>query len=175
MQTTLIMKEDMVPAMPGSFTVWEDNKRVFEIERERPSLTHRTKITDAQSQKVIMAVRKNVCTVPVSFSFEDSSNKRVVDLEGKFFVPYSGAESVAHMVNAETGSKTDLTMKGSYMNRHAVIKDENGEVLVRMISNVFEVRNIVGFRRTYELKIRAGVDLSLAVAMIVALHEREQQ
>jgi uncharacterized protein YxjI len=174
-QTTITIKEDMLPFLPGSFTVYQGSRRVFEIDRERPSLTRRTNIIDATSQKIIMTVRKNICTVPVSFSFEDASGKRVVDLQGEFFVPYSGAQSTAHMVNAETGNKMDLTMKGSYMNRHAVIKDEHGDVLVRMISNVFEARNLVGHRRTYELKVRAGVDLSLAVAMIVALHDREER
>ena len=174
-QTTLIMTEDMLPNLPGSFTVWNGDQRIFEVDRERPSLTHRTNIIDAETQAPIMALRKNLYNVPVSFSMEDSNGKRVVDLQGEFFVPYSGSESTAHLINAETGSKVDLKMKGSYMNRHAVIKDGNGEVLVRMICDVFQGRNLVGHRRTYTLKVRAGVDLSLAVAMIVALHERDQK
>jgi hypothetical protein len=174
-QVTLMIREDMLPNLPGSFTVFKDNQRLFEVDRERPSATHRTNIVDAETQTVIMAVRKNFGTIPVSFSFEDPSGKRLVDLEGEFFVPHSGAKSTAHMINAETGNKLDLSMKGSYLNRHAVIKDENGEVLVRMISNIFEARSIVGHRRTYELKVRAGVDLSLAVAMIIALHCRESK
>jgi len=172
--TTLVMKEDLVPYLPGSFTVWTGNARLFEIDRERPSLTHRTNIIDAQSQELVMAVRKNLCNVPVSFTFEDPCGKRILDLQGEFFVPYSGSKSTAHMVNAETGDKIDLTMKGSYMNRHAIIKDESGHILVRMTSNIFEARNLVGHRRTYELTVQAGVDLSLAVAMILSLHEREQ-
>jgi uncharacterized protein YxjI len=173
--TKLVMKEDMIPYLPGSFTVWQNNKRVFEIDRERPSLTHRTNIVDAESQQMVLSVRKNLCNVPVSFTFEDAGSKKIVDLQGDFFIPYSGAKSTAHLVNAETAMRTTLTMKGSYMNRHAVIKNEEGEVVVRMLSNVFEGRNLVGHRRTYELTVQAGFDISLAVAMIVALHEREQQ
>lgn len=173
-QTTLIMKEDLLN-LPGSFTVYRGEQAIFEIDRQRPSMTHRTNIIDAETQAPIMAVRKNVATMPVSFSFEDASEKRLVDLQGEFFVPYSGAKSTAHLINAETGRNISLMMKGSYMNRHAVIKDESGEVLVRMISNVLDARSLVAHRRTYEIKVRAGVDLSFAVAMIVALHEREQQ
>lgn len=172
--TTLLMKEDLIPYLPGSFTVWQGNQRVFEIDRERPSMTHRTNIIDAQSREKVIAVRKNIYNVPISFTFEDPDSKKVVDLQGEFFVPYSGAKSTANMVNAETGSKTTLTMKGSYMNRHAVVKNEAGEVLARMTSNVFEARNLVGHRRTYEVTIRPGADVALMIAMIVALHEREQ-
>lgn len=173
--TKLTMKEDLIPYLPGSFTVWQGNKRLFEIDRERPSLTHRTDIIDAQSKQLIMAVRRDICSIPVSFAFEDCNSRKIVDLQGDFFVPYSGAKSTAHMVNAESGRQTTLMMKGSYMNRHAVIKNEEGEVVMRMLSNVFEARNLVGHRRTYELTVQAGFDLSLAVAMILALHEREQQ
>lgn len=173
--TKLVLKEDMIPYLPGSFTVWQDNKRLFEVDRERPSLTHRTNIIDTETQQLVLAVRKNVCNVPVSFTFEDCSSKKIVDLQGDFFVPYSGAKSTAHLINAETGMRTTLAMKGSYMNRHAVIKNEDGQVVVRVLSNIFETRNLIVHRRTYELTVQAGFDISLAVAMTVALHEREQQ
>lgn len=171
--TSLLMKEDLVPYLPGSFTVWQGNQRVFEVDRERPSMTHRTNIIDAQSRELVMGVRKNICNRPLSFTFEDPRSKKIVDLQGEFFVPYSGAKSTAHMVNAETGNKMSLMMKGSYMNRHAVIKNEAGEVLARMQSNIMEARNLVGHRRTYEVTVQPGVDVSLVIAMIVALHERE--
>jgi hypothetical protein len=173
--TKLVMKEDMIPYLPGSFTVWQDSTKIFEIDRERPSLTHRTNIIDARTQDFALAVRRNIYSAPVSYSFEDCSSKKVVDLQGEFFVPCSGAKLTAHMVNAETGKRTTLTMKGSYLNRHAIIKDESGRVMVRMLSNIFEGRNMVGHRRKYELTIQPGFDIALAVAMTVALHEREQQ
>jgi uncharacterized protein YxjI len=41
-----------------------------------------------------------------------------------------------------------------------------------MTSNIFELRNVVGGRRTYNVTIRAGLDMAMVVGLIVALDAR---
>jgi uncharacterized protein YxjI len=170
----LTIKEDGLPNLSESFTIFNGGSPLFKIDRQRPSRRHRQQMIDLQTGELIMSLRKNFGTLPRSFEFFDPSNNRVLDLQGNFFVPATGAKSRAFMMNAETGQKTELVMKSSYKNRHATIRDANDEVLVDMESDFFGVRNLVGGRRTYKIAVRAGVDMALAVALIVALDARAQ-
>jgi hypothetical protein len=90
------------------------------------------------------------------------------------FVPATGAKSTAFLMNAETGQKTELVMKSSFKSRHATIRDANDEVLVDMDSDIFDVKSLVVGKRTYKIVVRAGMDMALAVALIVALDARAQ-
>lgn len=173
--TSLTIREDGLPHLPDSFTVSNGDTTLFKVHRDRPSFRHRQEIIDAQTQQPVMTVCRNVGTLPRSFIFVDPERNRIVDLQGSFFVPYTGAKSSAFLLNAETGQKIELLMQGSYRNRHAVIKNkETDEILVTMTSNIFELRNIVGGRRTYNVTIRAGLDMAIVVGLIVALDARAQ-
>jgi hypothetical protein len=94
------------------------------VHRDRPSFHHRQQIVDATTDETIFTVQRNVGTLPSSFTFVDPEGTRIVDLQGNFFRPYTGAKSSASRLNAETGRKIDLLMHGSYRNRHAVIKNK---------------------------------------------------
>lgn len=116
-----------------------------------------------------MTIRRNLGTLPRSFTFLDPTGNRIVDLQGNFFVPFTGAKSTVFLLNA-AGQKVELSMQGSFQNRHAVIKNSEGDELVTMSSD-FELRDLVG-RRTYTVDIRAGVDMAVVVGLIVALDAR---
>lgn len=171
--TTLTIREVGFPNFSDSFTVSNGSEQIFNVHRERPTIGWRQHITDAHTNAPVMTIRRNLGQLPVSYRFEDPAGAKVVDLRGNFFLPHTGAKSSAFLLNSETGEKTELAMRGSYRNRHATITNKaTGEVLVEMKSNIFEVRNVVGSRRTYEVTVRAGMDLVLAVGMIIALDAR---
>jgi uncharacterized protein YxjI len=170
----LIIKEDGLPRLSESFTIFNGESPLFKIDRQRPSGRHRQEMTDLQTGEPIMSIRKKVGTLPPSFELYDHSNNRVLDLQGNFFMPATGAKSRACLMNAETGQKTELVMKSSFKNRHATIRDANDEVLVDMDSDFFGVKSLVDGRRTYKTVVRAGVDMALAVALNVALDARAQ-
>ena len=173
--TTLTIRETGIPSFEGSFMVSDGTKDLFRVHHKVPSFRHKQHIIDQQTGEAIFTVRRNVGSRPRSYIFEDPSGKQVVDLQGNFFVPFSGAESTACLINAETGSRIALSMKGSYRNRHATIKDaESGEVLVNVESDVLELRNVLGGRRTYSVTVRGGVDLAMVTGLVVALDARAE-
>ena len=173
--TTLTIREDGFPSLGSSFSVTKDNTPIFTVDRERPSFRNRQHIIDASTQKPIYTVQRYIGNLARSFSFVDPNGTRIVDLQGNFFVPYTGAKSSAFLLSAETGEKVELMMHGSYRNRDAAITNkETGEVLVEMKSNIFELRNVVGGRRTYTVTIRAGLDMAMVVGLIIALDARAQ-
>ena len=171
--TTLTIREVGFPYLSDSFTVSNNNEEIFNIRRERPAIGRPQHITDSKTKDPIMTIRRNIGQLPMSYRCEDPKGAKVLDLQGNFFRPYTGAKSSAFLLNSETGEKIELSMRGSYRNRHASITNKaTGKVLVEMTSDIFEGRNVLGGRRTYQVKVRAGMDLVIAVAMIVALDAR---
>lgn len=170
---TLTIREVSFPHLSDSFTVSESGNEILSVNRERPALGWRQTIRDTKANTSLMTLRRNFGQIPISYSCFDPNETKVLDLQGNFSVPFSGAKSSAFLLNAETGEHLELSMHGSHRNRHATIKNATTqEVLVSMESDIFEARNIVGGRRTYTVTIKAGVDRVLAVAMIMALDAR---
>lgn len=173
---TLVIREVGLPHFSDSFTVTNKTTEaeLFNIKRERPAIGWRQHITDATTNAPVVTLRRNLGQLPVSYRCLDPTNgDKVMDLQGNFFVPFTGSESTATMLNTATGEKAELEMKGSYRNRHArILNKATGETLVEMKSQVLELRNVAGGRRTYEVVVREGMDLVVAVAMIVALDAR---
>lgn len=173
--TTLTVRENSLPSLPDSFTVANGTTPIFNIHRERPSLRRQQIVTDARTSAPVMTVRHNVGTLPASYTFVDPSDNRILDLQGNFFIPNTGSRSTAFLLNSETGQKIELALQGSYRNHKGMITNkETGEVLVTMKSNIFELRNVVGGRRTYTVTIRAGIDMAVVTGLIVALDARAQ-
>ena len=173
--TTLTIRETGYPSFEGSFIISDGTTELFRVHHQVPSFRHKQHIIDQRTGEPIFTVRRNAGSRPRSYVFEDPSGNKVVDLQGNFFVPFSGAESTACLINAETGSRMALSMKGSWRNRHASIKDaDSGEVLVNVQSDVLEFRNVLGGRRTYSVTVRGGVDLAMVTGLVVALDARAE-
>ena len=173
--TTLTIRENSLPSLPDSFTVTNGATHIFNVHRERPSLRRQQIITDARTSAPVMTVSHNVGTLPASYTFVDASDNRILDLQGSFFIPWTGSKSSAFLLNGETGQKIELGLQGSHRNRKGTITNkETGEVLVMMKSNIFELGNVVGGRRTYTVTIRAGMDMAVVTGLIVALDARAQ-
>jgi hypothetical protein len=163
------------PKLNSSFQVFNSdiNQQLFTIHRERPSFTNRQVLIDAQTQEPILSVRRSPGTLPVSFTFSDSDDSKILSLNGEFYVPTQGSKATAVFTNAISSLGSNLSMKSSWRNRHAVISNnETGEVLATMSSELLNVKNVVGRRRTYNVQISAGVDMALIVGMFVALDAR---
>lgn len=120
-----------------------------------------------------MTVRRDVGKLPLSYRFDDDSETKILDLQGNFSVPLQGARATAFFTNAIDQSSVQLSMQGSWRNRHAVIKNVvTDEVVATMNSELLNARNLVGSRRTYEVSVAAGIDLAVVTAMIVSLDAR---
>ncbi len=105
--TTLIIREWSVPHFSESFSVHVaaaggQSAPIFNIERDIPSFKHRQKVTEASTGKAIMSITRNVGSLPRSFWFEDPNGAKILDLQGDFFVPFTGAKSRALFKNAAT-------------------------------------------------------------------------
>jgi hypothetical protein len=176
--TNLEIRENSIPNLPDSFlvsTIIEGvDTPLFKVHRSYPSWHKKQVIIDAKTDVEIMTVQRNPYSFPQSFDFIDPSDKRVCDVQGNFFMPYTGGKSTASFINASTGEKIELVVKGSWKNQMGAIKDAQGNILCKMESNIFELRNLVGGRRTYNLTVREGMDLVIAVGLICAMDARER-
>ena len=180
--TTLIIREASVPHFQGSFSVSlaDSETSIFHITREIPSFRHKQNVIDARTNLQIMTIRRNAGTLPRSFWFEDPTGKKICDVQGEFFVPFTGAKSKALFKNAaavdsavERAGVTELCMQGSYRNRHAEIKDKSsGQMVATVRCNLWNQRFLAGGRRTYVASVRAGVDMAVVAGMITALDTR---
>lgn len=173
--TTLQIKETGLPHGSSSFKVLaSDDTELFFVHRERPSWRGRQVITDCRDPDTpLLTIRKLANQRPTSYWFADSLDTDILEIHGKFYIPYKGAKSVATFTNAVDRTKVKLSMQGSYRNKHAMVKnEETGEVLVTMSSEVLNAKALLGRRRDYSVDIAGGVDIILAIAMIVALDAR---
>jgi hypothetical protein len=175
--TTLKIREASLPNLPDSFVVSTAidgvDTPLFKVHRAYPSWHKKQAILDAKTEQEIMTVQRNPYSLPQSFSFLDPSGNRICDIRGNFFVPYTGGKSTASFLNCGTGEKVELVVKGSWKNQMGAIK-MNGEVICSMESDIFEVRNVVGGRRTYRVQVREGMDLCMAVGFVCAMDGRER-
>jgi len=180
--TTLIIRESSIPHFSDSFSIHlaDTEAPIFHIRREIPSFRHKQNLIDARTNQPIMRIRRNVGTLPRSYWFEDPEGKKICDVQGDFFVPFTGAKSRALFKNAAAGvggrdvaETTELDMQGSYRNRHAEIKDKpTGQMVATVRCNLWNKRFLAGGRRTYVASIRAGVDMATIVGLITALDAR---
>lgn len=176
-RTSLTIREDSLPRLPGSFTVTSNGQQhpLFLIERSRPSRTHRQELLLPSDPfgTPLLTLRRNVGHLPISYRVEDPTGTTVLDLQGNFFVPFTGAKSTGYLIDPVRGDRIELAVKGSYRNRTGIIINAaTGEELVSMQSNIFQARTIVGGRRTYEVGVKEGMDLALAVMLVVAMDAR---
>lgn len=171
--TALGIRETSLPSLSGSFSISAGSQELFTVSRERLSYSERRVLFDAQTGATLLTLRRNVGHVPISYRVEDPTGATVLDLQGGFFVPFTGAKSAAYLIDPATGRKVHLAIKGSYRNRKgAVVNAETGEELVKMESALFEARNFLTGRRTYRLEVSEGMDMALAVMIIVAMDAR---
>ena len=103
--TTLIIREWSVPHFSESFSVHVaaiggQSAPIFNIERDIPSFKHRQKVTDATTGRAIMNINRNIGQLPRSYNFEDPTGAKILELQGDFFVPFTGAKSRALFRNA---------------------------------------------------------------------------
>ena len=186
--TTIVIAEASLPKLGSSFLVTtqasadvaaEPTQELFQVKRARPSLHNDQTIWDATTDQAVLTVRRDLLTLPKGFRFEDPADKTILNLPGHFFVPTQGTRAFASFINASTGTEIKLFMRGSYHNRHATIHledpstgDKEGYLLAKIDSEILNARAILGGRRTYEVKIAAGVDVALITGMVIALDAR---
>lgn len=181
--TTLVIREVSLPHFSESFSVHlgEDPAPIFHVTRQIPSFRRKQQLIDASSSQPIMTIRRHAGTKPRSFSFEDPTGARILNLYGDFYVPFTGAKSHALFKNAAaggmpgvcSGNNVELLMQGSYRNRHAEIKEKtSGETVATVRCNLWNKRFLAGGRRTYVACLRAGLDMAVIVGMISAMDQR---
>ena len=186
--TTIIIAEGSLPNLAHNFVVaiqasadvaTGPTQELFHVKRVRPSIHHDRTIWDAATDQEVLTVRRDLATLPQGFRFEDPTDKTILNLPGHFFVPTQGTRAFASFINASTGTKVRLFMKGSYHNRRARIHledlatgDKEGKLVAQVKSEISNARAILGGRRTYEVHIAAGVDMALITGMIIALDAR---
>jgi hypothetical protein len=140
-QTTLIMRETSIPRFSGSFTVFDSAKPdvpVFHVLRKLPVLAHTQEVVDAHTNVHLMNVIHDIGTLPKRFRFDDPTGARVLELQGEFYVPFSGAKSTAIFKNAAGGKhegaeNVTLAMHGSYRNTAAEIKEKGTDVQIATV------------------------------------------
>lgn len=114
--TTLIIREWSVPHFSESFSVHVaaaggQSAPIFNIEREIPSFRHRQRVTEASTGKLLMSITRNVGSLPRSYWFEDPKGAKILDLQGDFFVPFTGAKSRALFKNAAAPKGVDASTR----------------------------------------------------------------
>ena len=117
--TTLIIRENSLPHFSQSFSIFVSSSAtsnpqpLFHIAREIPSFKHRQNLFDATTGQQLMTIRRNVGRLPRSFWFEDPTGAKVLDLQGDFFVPFTGAKSRAMFKNAAAPKGKDVDVEFS--------------------------------------------------------------
>jgi hypothetical protein len=87
--TTLVMRESFPPLRYGRYTViTATGTELFNIDRKIPSLWRRRNIIDCKTGRKLLTVRRDVGALPRSYFLEDPDEHKVLELQGKFYVPF---------------------------------------------------------------------------------------
>ncbi|KAF2146151.1 uncharacterized protein K452DRAFT_219743 [Aplosporella prunicola CBS 121167] len=169
----MVVKEHLVPMAQNDYTIKSvEGQTMFYIEAKSFSLSRRKAFMDLQGN-ILFTIRKENFSIPPCYYAEDSSGKRILEVQSKF--TFGSSKAVCSFIGV-SGKRESLFMKGNFTASKATITDESTNAPVAMINrDIFTAREIFAGVQTYVVSVAPNVDKALIAAMCICLDERRDE
>ncbi|KAK4186171.1 tubby C-terminal-like domain-containing protein [Podospora australis] len=168
---TLVLKEGFM----DSFDIKNVNGQpIFRVEGKILTAHGRKSFFDMQGNHLFDLI-KELLHYHATFACETPGDKRkVLKVKSKFAL--LGSKARATFTNSRTGQPVTLAMDGNWFDTTAEIKDATtGVIVARIDRKLMNMGEAFLGKQTYHLTIAPGVDMTLIVAMAIALDEKNNE
>ncbi|ATY66449.1 DUF567 domain [Cordyceps militaris] len=174
---TMILQEKVLSLSGDSFDVKTiDGRPLFKVQGRHATLSGRKSVSDVATGTHLYDIVKEHFHLHATYVAETPDKRKFLEIKSS--MKLFGSKATATFT-APDGRTFVMAMRGNWRDSKAdIVLGEDasqGPVVARIDRQFFNKREFFGGQQTYAVTVAPGMDLALAVALCIALDEKNNE